>query len=65
MSIQKVTVVVCDVTDCKTTSDPDHFDGIRFRVTHSNWSTITPKTNVDLCPKHAADLRNLLKLPKD
>lgn len=65
MSKQKITVIKCDVVECNTFVDPEHFDGISFRVTASNWPAIQAKTNVDLCPKHSADLRNLLKLPKD
>jgi hypothetical protein len=65
MSKQKAIVIQCDVTDCTTSVMQEYFDGISFRVTSSNWPTLPGKMIVDLCPKHSADLRNLLKLPKD
>lgn len=65
MTKQKAIVVQCDVTDCTTAVMQEHFDGFTLRVVHSNWDTLKAKSLIDLCPKHSAELRNLLKLPKD
>lgn len=62
---QKITVVACDVADCTVMVEPEHHDGISFKVTHSNWPSLEVKKAIDLCPRHSAELRNLLKLPKD